>query len=63
MQSLNGQQGEVRRSGFKRIRGLSWDDIFKRSVEELGREPGSHEVQGRILEMLNCDPYEHFEWS
>ena len=32
---------------------MSWDEIYKRLEEELGHEPGSGEVQDRILEMLN----------
>jgi len=44
---------------------MSWDEIYKRLEDELGHEPDSGEVQGRILEMLNgqfndmaCDSFE-----
>jgi hypothetical protein len=63
MQNLNSQQRDMRGGGLKRIKGLSWDEIFRRSAEELGREPDSHEVQRRMLEMLTHDPFEYFEWS
>lgn len=63
MQNANSQQRDALGSGFERIKGLSWDDIFRRSAEELGREPDSHEVQSRMLEMLNHDPFEYFEWG
>ena len=32
---------------------MSWDEIYRRLEDELGREPDSGEVQNRILEMLN----------
>lgn len=31
---------------------MSWDDIYKKLEDELGRKPDSGEVQIRILEML-----------
>jgi len=31
---------------------MSWDDIFKSLITELGREPDSGEVQERMLEIV-----------
>jgi len=31
---------------------MSWDDIYKKREDELGRKPDSGEVQIKILEML-----------
>ena len=32
---------------------MSWDDIYKSLVAELGREPDSGEVQERMLEIVS----------
>ena len=32
---------------------MSWDDIYKSLIAELGREPDSGEVQERMLEIVS----------
>jgi hypothetical protein len=38
--------------GLERNDTMSWDEIFKSLVAELGREPDSGEVQERMLEIV-----------
>ena len=41
------------RPGSERNDAMSWDDIYKSLVAELGREPDSGEVQERMLEIVS----------